>query len=88
MVVGEGFEPSKAVPSDLQSDPFGHSGIPPNCFLSYWCRLPESNWRPTDYKSVALPTELSRRQVLRILLIYFSVAIANLKKMPFSLLFA
>ena len=25
-----------------------------------WCRLPESNWRPTDYKSVALPTELSR----------------------------
>ncbi|WP_281253033.1 hypothetical protein [Pseudocolwellia agarivorans] len=18
-----------------------------------WCRLPESNWRPTDYKSVA-----------------------------------
>lgn len=26
-----------------------------------WCRLPESNWRPTDYKSVALPTELSRR---------------------------
>jgi hypothetical protein len=29
-VEGEGFEPSKAVPSDLQSDPFGHSGIPPN----------------------------------------------------------
>ena len=26
-----------------------------------WCRLPGSNWRPTDYKSVALPTELSRR---------------------------
>ena len=25
-----------------------------------WCRLPESNWWPTDYKSVALPTELSR----------------------------
>ncbi len=29
MVVGEGFEPSKAVPADLQSAPFGHSGIPP-----------------------------------------------------------
>ena len=34
MVVGEGFEPSKAQPSDLQSDPFDHSGTPPlslNC---------------------------------------------------------
>ena len=29
MVVGEGFEPSMAVPADLQSAPFGHSGIPP-----------------------------------------------------------
>ena len=29
MVEGEGFEPSKAVPSDLQSDPFDRSGIPP-----------------------------------------------------------
>jgi uncharacterized protein YajQ (UPF0234 family) len=29
MVVGEGFEPSKAEPSRLQRDPFGHSGIPP-----------------------------------------------------------
>ena len=29
-VVGEGgFEPPKAVPADLQSVPFGHSGIPP-----------------------------------------------------------
>ena len=26
---GEGFEPSKAEPSDLQSDPFGRSGTPP-----------------------------------------------------------
>jgi hypothetical protein len=32
MVEGEGFEPSKAEPSDLQSDPFGHSGIPPRDF--------------------------------------------------------
>ncbi|EDM66960.1 putative orphan protein [Moritella sp. PE36] len=29
VVEGEGFEPSKAEPSDLQSDPFGHSGTPP-----------------------------------------------------------
>ncbi len=30
MVEGEGFEPSKASPTDLQSVPFGHSGTPPN----------------------------------------------------------
>ena len=29
VVEGEGFEPSKAEPADLQSDPFGHSGTPP-----------------------------------------------------------
>ena len=29
LVEGEGFEPSKAKPSDLQSDPFDHSGTPP-----------------------------------------------------------
>ena len=32
----------------------------PSDFL-LWCRLEESNPRPTDYDSVALPTELSRR---------------------------
>ena len=30
MVEGEGFEPSKVEPADLQSDPFGRSGTPPN----------------------------------------------------------
>ena len=30
MVEGEGFEPSKSKTADLQSAPFGHSGIPPN----------------------------------------------------------
>ncbi len=29
IVDGEGFEPSKASPADLQSVPFGHSGIHP-----------------------------------------------------------
>ena len=29
MVEGGGFEPPKAVPTDLQSAPFGHSGTPP-----------------------------------------------------------
>ena len=31
LVEGGGFEPPKAEPSDLQSDPFGHSGTPPKC---------------------------------------------------------
>lgn len=35
MVEGEGFEPSKAVPSDLQSDPFGRSGTPPRNGAAY-----------------------------------------------------
>ena len=29
VVEGAGFEPAKAEPSDLQSDPFGRSGTPP-----------------------------------------------------------
>ncbi len=29
-LAGTGFEPVKALPPDLQSGPFGHSGIPPN----------------------------------------------------------
>ena len=29
LVEGEGFEPSKAEPADLQSAPFDRSGIPP-----------------------------------------------------------
>src|SRR5262245_20472631 len=31
VVGGTGFEPVKAMPSDLQSDPFGRSGILPRC---------------------------------------------------------
>ena len=30
---GVGFEPTKAEPSDLQSDPFGRSGTPPQLLL-------------------------------------------------------
>jgi hypothetical protein len=31
-VEGGGFEPPKALPTDLQSVPFGHSGTPPFIF--------------------------------------------------------
>ena len=55
---GGGFEPPKAVPADLQSVPFGHSGIPPYSLRSWWSWWTDSNPRPADYKSAALPTEL------------------------------
>ena len=29
-----------------------------------WCRFTDSNRGPTDYKSVALPTELKRRHIV------------------------
>ena len=31
-----GFEPPKATPSDLQSDPFGHSGTSPRIGFRGW----------------------------------------------------
>ncbi|MDB4959650.1 MAG: hypothetical protein JWO36_7219 [Myxococcales bacterium] len=53
--------------ADLQSAPFGRSGIPPKFRL---CRYPcsgcwrwDSNPRPPDYKSGALPTELHQQYV-------------------------
>ena len=51
LVEGDGFEPSKAQLTDLQSAPFGHSGIPPQ----NWSWRSESNQQPADYKSAALP---------------------------------
>ena len=32
---GEGFEPSKALLTDLQSAPFGHSGTHPDTYILY-----------------------------------------------------
>jgi len=68
LVVEEGgFEPPKSLTTDLQSAPFGHSGTPPylifgcttvrfsNRMWSWWT---DSNPRPADYKSAALPAEL------------------------------
>ena len=37
VVDGEGFEPSKASPADLQSVPFGHSGIHPFNEMRHFC---------------------------------------------------
>jgi hypothetical protein len=72
---GVGFEPTKAEPADLQSAPFGRLGTPPHALLRFFSfpsrplspeapprgRRGDSNPGPTDYKSVALPTELHRQ---------------------------
>jgi hypothetical protein len=36
---GEGFEPSKAEPADLQSAPFGRSGTPPGNWAVYFAQV-------------------------------------------------
>ena len=55
-LVGESrFELLKRDATDLQSAPFGHSGTLPYKIWSWWT---DSNPRPADYKSAALPTEL------------------------------
>ena len=76
---GRWIRTTEAFASDLQSDPFGRSGIPPkngrlfsgysvgncqhnannnNVYPKNWSWREESNPRPADYKSAALPTEL------------------------------
>ena len=55
MVEKGGFEPPNPEGADLQSAAFSHFATPP------WCRLKDLNPQPTDYKSVALPIELSRQ---------------------------
>ena len=42
--------------TELQSAAFSHFATSPT-----WCRLKDLNPQPTDYKSVALPIELSRQ---------------------------
>ncbi len=59
VVLGEGFEPPKAEPADLQSAVFDRFTIP----AYIWSHLSDSNRRPTVYKTVALPAELRWRKL-------------------------
>ena len=53
---GEGqIRPAEPKGTELQSAAFSHFATSPS-----WCRLKDLNPQPTDYKSVALPIELSR----------------------------
>ena len=78
--------------AELQSAPFDRSGISPfHTYISVrsllqllnslrWCRHTDSNCGPTDYKSVALPTELCRRfLVFRTFRIGTVCSLANFK---------
>ena len=65
-VVGRGgFEPPKSKTSDLQSDPFGRSGICPYSIFLLWSRWLDSNPQPADYKSAALPLSYTGRCTFR-----------------------
>ena len=61
LVEEDGFEPSKSKTTDLQSAPFGHLGTPPYGIVETWSWWTDSNPRPADYKSAALPAELHQR---------------------------
>ena len=50
LVVGGGFEPPKASPTDLQSVPFDHSGTPPELYFRIWSQRQELNPRHPHYK--------------------------------------
>ena len=56
MVGRGGFEPPNRKELSY-SQPRLATSLPPH----YWCRLKDLNPQPTDYKSVALPIELSRQ---------------------------
>ena len=70
-----GFEPPKSVTADLQSAPFGRSGtLPYSVLAENWSWWTDSNPRPADYKSAALPTELHQhRGSFRMLKYYTTV---------------
>ena len=55
MVEGDGFEPSKAQLTDLQSAPFGHSGIP-----RHMERMMRIELTPSAWKAEVLPLNYIR----------------------------
>lgn len=54
------FPDSGAILAKIERNPqgMGQENQITNCFI--WCRREESNLRPIDYESIALPTELRR----------------------------
>ena len=60
-VEGGGFEPPKAEPSDLQSDPFDHSGTPPRKRAAHCrqqarsCQEPRTPMSGAPYAPIRLP---------------------------------
>ncbi len=58
MVEGDGFEPSKAEPADLQSAPFGHSGTPPRGLrITYSLSRHLTDVFPTHQSRISLARE-------------------------------
>ncbi len=83
MVEEGGFEPPKSLTADLQSAPFGRSGTLPS--YSVWLRVhkkwswwTDSNPRPADYKSAALPTELHQQLSTRDIIYHIKTIMSRL----------
>ena len=78
-VVGEGgFGPPKSVTTDLQSAPFGRSGIPPY-EIRLWSWWTDLNPRPADYKSAALPAELHQRSASQRTILYHAFSVLSIR---------
>ena len=94
MVEEGGFEPPKSLTTDLQSAPFGHSGTPPYSIRCppaaerAWSWWTDSNPRPADYKSAALPTELHQRVLSSARLIYQTFILMSTINIRFFRLFS
>ena len=62
LVEGDGFEPSKAQLTDLQSAPFGHSGIPPR-IINFKMELAKRIELPTCWLQISCSTVEPRQRV-------------------------
>ena len=64
LVEEDGFEPSKLTQQIYSLPPLATREL---LHMNLWSWWTDSNPRPADYKSAALPTELHQRRVLRCL---------------------
>ena len=54
VVAGEGFEPSKAEPGDLQSPPIGRSGNPPRSNVLRRVKITSNQWLDVNHVVLAI----------------------------------
>ena len=80
---GEGFEPSKASPADLQSVPFGHSGIRPQRITLSYSHLKILSYKQLFGKLFFIFFKIFYCYIFSIFLV---VTFNNIKQVPYLLL--